>query len=280
MNISHELAGGPYRHIGAARVSLFFALWTGALFALQELRVEAAPVLHSNATVATPWWTPPASPPTIETREFWRQIENHSDVMNGTWRGGEPDVVAAEPLPTSVDTHAAVQAADEVIEAVVETVDMVATAVRHPASVEVTPIANLAIERERVELVRVERQEREDVGRTAKREARAAIERGDDENAYRILSAVERRSVPDQQHYDLLAAVMVRTARFSEAADVYAALITGDASDPRLWAGYAMALEHIGQSEPSQLAYRNVLRTAIAGTPLHELARARLQHIG
>ncbi len=274
MRVAIKSVGSAHRHLGAARVSVFFALWTGALFVLQELRVEAAPVFETNSAMAAPWWTSPLPPPVVETRAFWSEIDRHSEVMNGTWQQGESE--SSKPPATKVEKtpHVAVAAEEHVsvVESVAATKDVVVIATR--------PSITVTSAEEKPVSVRVERQEREDPGRAAKREARAAIARGDDEGAYRVLTEAGRHAGTDQEHYDLLAAVMVRTARFEEAADVYAALIAGDASNPRLWAGYAMALESIGRTEPSQIAYRNVLRTASSGTPLHELATSRLQRIG
>ena len=127
---------------------------------------------------------------------------------------------------------------------------------------------------------RVERVEREVSVANTQRTARAAIASGDDEAAYTLLRSAMNHADVDQVHFDLLAAVMVRTQRSREAVDIYVALIASDTTNPRLWAGYALALERIGRVEPSQHAYRNLLRTATAGTALHEFATAQLQRIG
>lgn len=254
--------GGAYRNMGAARVSLFFALWTGALLVVQEMRVEAAPVLHSGADTTISWWMAPPAPPTLESTQFWQGISAHSEVMSGAWVGEAPDTAQE---PSIVD--APIQRSEPTIADV-----PIAT----PTQVLAAQV-KVAAEREPV---RIERNPRVDLLEQAKATARSAIAAGDDEAAYEVLSVAARRAEPDREHYDLLAAVMVRTARYEEAVDVYAALLSSDAGNPRLWAGYALALERIGRLEPSQLAYKNLLRTAAIGSALRSLAQSRLQQIG
>ncbi|NJN51953.1 MAG: hypothetical protein HC809_09445 [Gammaproteobacteria bacterium] len=258
MNTSSELANGPLRHIGAARISLFFVLWTGALLSVQQIRVEAAPIF--NATNPASWQMAPSPPPVIETREFWQQISAHSEVMNGSWAPAPPSApIVVETQKMEIIEHASPP-------------DAVIVQAREIADIE--PAVSADVGR------RMARVERDPGVAEIQRNARAAIASGDDESAYILLHNAMNHADVDQAHFDLLAAVMVRTQRYREAVDVYVALIASDTTNPRLWAGYALALERIGRIEPSQHAYRNLLRTAVVGSALHEFAAAQLQRMG
>jgi tetratricopeptide (TPR) repeat protein len=267
MNTSISMISTSDRNLGAIRVSLFFALWTGALFALQELRVEAAPVLVAP-TQQTAWWMAPPAAPQIDSRSFWQGIAEHSEVMGGGWQPAIESGKDSTPTePTSSNEPMA--AVHETGQAPASNEPAIPASDADASTPAPTPVTRTALRIERVT-----------AAESANDLARAAIARGDDEGAYGILQTAAVKSQPDSEHYDLLAAVMVRTGRYEAAADVYAALLATDASNPRLWAGYAITLERIGRAEPSQLAYRNLLRTAVAGSALHTLAQTRLHGLG
>lgn len=262
MKPTNQSFDGAYRNMGAARVSLFFALWTGALLVVQEMRVEAAPVLDRGGEPAMSWWMTPPSPPSLQSTQFWQGISAHSEVMSGAWTADTSGAMQHAPIP-----DAPIQRIEPAV------ADVAATSPTPVNAEEVRVVAD-------PQAIQIERRPRVDLAAEAKASARSAIAAGHDEVAYEVLRAAARRAEPDREHYDLLAAVMVRTARYEEAVDVYAALLARDAGNPRLWAGYALALERIGRFEPSQLAYRNLLRTAAIGSSLRDLAQTRLQQTG
>ena len=106
-----------------------------------------------------------------------------------------------------------------------------------------------------------------------------AIGRGDLERAYAILL----ESLPDvriaTQQHDLLAAVMVRTSRYAEAAAIYRALLTVDPANARWWAGYAVTQEKLGHRTELISAYRTLRSLAPPGSALSTWANERLERI-
>src|SRR3954469_9256425 len=71
------------RQGGAARVSIFFALWSLSLLLLHDVRVAAAPVYDVPAR-STEWLTAP-KPPVLNPERMWDSLAQRSDVMSGRW---------------------------------------------------------------------------------------------------------------------------------------------------------------------------------------------------
>ena len=88
----------PERHGGAARLSVFFALWTLALVALNDVRVNAAPVYDVRAAHSGPgWWIAPADAPKVVTERMWDGLAQRSDVISGRWNVASAAPVAKHP---------------------------------------------------------------------------------------------------------------------------------------------------------------------------------------
>jgi Flp pilus assembly protein TadD len=111
-------------------------------------------------------------------------------------------------------------------------------------------------------------------------DARVAIGQGDYERAYTtLLEGLPDIQVSTHQH-DLLAAVMVRTSRYAEAAAVYRGLLALNSTNTRWWAGYAVTQEKLGRHSELVGAYRTLRTLAQPGTPLAAWAEEQLQRIG
>jgi hypothetical protein len=280
----------PPRHGGAARLSVFFALWTLALVALNDVRVNAAPVYDAPHS-GTGWWIAPAEVPAVVTERMWDALAQRSDVISGRWNVASATPVAKKPkrhhveapvptvandrieAPQAVPVHSPkVVAADE---AAVKRSSGISTVRAHIA--QQISARDFGGALESLELAR-----QDDSGAANQLrllEAHVAIGRGDLERAYSILlEALPDVRISTQQH-DLLAAVMVRTSRYAEAAAVYRALLTVDPANARWWAGYAVTQEKLDHRAELISAYRTLRSLAPPGSALATWANERLERI-
>ncbi len=83
----NSLIALPERHGGAARLSVFFALWTLALLVMHDVRVNAAPIYENSPTADAGWLMTPAPAPQIDATSMWDAMSQQSDVMSGRWNG-------------------------------------------------------------------------------------------------------------------------------------------------------------------------------------------------
>jgi hypothetical protein len=283
----------PERHGGAARLSVFFALWTLALVALNDVRVNAAPVYDTSAAHSAPgWWIAPADAPTVVTERMWDGLAERSDVISGRWSVATATPAAKHPKPPRVVAPVAT-IVDEQTEPLKVTpthtpkIDAAAdeAAVKRSSAVSAARarIAQQISARDFGGALESLEQARQDEAGAANQlrllEAHVAIGRGDLEHAYSILL----ESLPDvrvaTQQHDLLAAVMVRTSRYAEAAAIYRALLTVDPANARWWAGYAVTQERLDHRTELIAAYRTLRSLAPPGSALATWASERLERI-
>ena len=258
------------RVIGAMGLPTMMALWALGFLVVQELRGEALPATGaSSERPMLAWATPPAAPPALDSRAFLNDVGARSDVLRGEWQPARRRAVVREPVV--VREPAVVHAPAVVHEALAPREPLAAGApiAVHDVTSSAPPLPAASI-----------RAQATFAGPDPKLAARVAISLGDDEGAYRLLSAELPDVRDDRERYDLLAAVAMRIGRYVEAADIYRALLALDGSDPRLWAGFALAQEQLGQREAVAFGYRKLLMTAAAGSPLHRLALERLSRFG
>jgi hypothetical protein len=280
----------PERHGGAARLSVFFALWTLALVALNDVRVNAAPVYDVRAAHSGPgWWIAPADAPKVVTERMWDGLAQRSDVISGRWNVASAAPVAKHPkrhvvtAPTIASERA--EAPKAVPVRAPETLAADEAAVKRASAVSAARahIARQISARDFGGALESLEQARQDDAGAANQlrllEAHVAIGRGDLERAYAILL----ESLPDvrvaTQQHDLLAAVMVRTSRYAEAAAIYRALLTLDPANARWWAGYAVTQEKLGHRTELISAYRTLRSLAPPGSALSTWANERLERI-
>ncbi len=278
----NSLVALPDRHGGAARLSVFFALWTLALLVVHDVRVNAAPILEPAPTADTPWLAAPAPAPSVNTASIWTALAQHSEVMSGRWNGSARSQAKSIQAVARAATKRAASVAFY----------------KPPPAREATPVVKNASEGTDLEVQVARRIAVRDfsgaiamidgaradnpkaVSRLRVLDAHVAVGQGDYECAYALLlEGLPDIHVSTQQH-DLLAAVMVRTSRYAEAAAVYRALLTLDSTNTRWWAGYAVTQEKLGRSGELVGAYRTLRTLAAPGTPLAEWAAQRLQRIG
>jgi len=304
---NNTTAALPHLHGGAARVSIFFALWSLALVLLHDVRVNAAPVYEVQSSASdSRWWTPPAPPPVIAPLSMWNGLAEHSQIMNGTWHAAD-DVTLARSGPhaastrdtpdglpnvavVAAETAEAPEAAD--LEVKQDRSDTTPRAVGEPTAIK-TASSIGAVEMQvtrQIEagnfagafdtIARTRLAAPEAAAQLRLLEARVAIGQNDPERAYNLLL----EALPDIRdataHYDLLAAVMLRTSRFAESAKVYRALLAVDQGNARWWAGYAVSQEKLGDRTELTAAYRALQAVAPPGTALANWAAQRLQRIG
>ena len=295
---NNTIAALPHLHGGAARVSIFFALWSLALVLLHDVRVNAAPVyeLQPNASDSR-WWTPPAPAPEIAPMSMWNGLSEYSRVIDGTWHAAD-EVTMARPGTHAASTRdmpdanltASVVAADLVVKQ--DRSDPTPRAVVEPPAFK-TASSIAAVEMQvtrHIEagdfagaidtIARTRAAAPEAAAQLRLLEARVAIGQDDPERAYNLLL----EALPDIRsataHYDLLAAVMLRTSRYAESAKVYRALLALDQGNARWWAGYAVSQEKLGDRPEITTAYRALQAVAAPGTALATWAAQRLRRIG
>jgi tetratricopeptide (TPR) repeat protein len=280
----------PERHGGAARLSVFFALWTLALVALNDVRVNAAPVYDVRAAHSGPgWWIAPAEAPKVVTERMWDGLAQRSDVISGRWNVASAAPVAKHPKRSVVTAPTIASERAEAPKAVParspETLAADEAAVKRASAVSAARahIARQISARDFGGALESLEQARKDDAGAANQlrllEAHVAIGRGDLERAYAILL----ESLPDvrvaTQQHDLLAAVMVRTSRYAEAAAIYRALLSVDPANARWWAGYAVTQEKLGHRTELISAYRTLRSLAPPGSALSTWANERLERI-
>jgi MSHA biogenesis protein MshN len=284
-----SLVSFPERHAGAARLSVFFAMWTLALLLLHDVRVNAAPVYDAPTSAGPGWWVTPAPAPSIDSASVWEGLAQRSDVISGRWN------VASNAVPAKVEVRSAAAAHDDsrpapvakprvaatTSAATVATVPMKRASTINAAQSEIAQrIASGDIAGAQEVLVRARQESPAATGTLRLLEAHIAIGAGDSERAYALLL----EDLPDvrtsTQQHDLLAAVMLRTSRYSEAAAVYRALLTVDPRNARWWAGYAVTQDRLEHRTEVISAYRTVQSLAAPGTALAAWAMQRLDRIG
>jgi len=298
----------PERHGGAARLSVFFALWTLALLVVHDVRVNAAPVYERPPVADSGWLTAPVPAPQIETSSMWDGMAQRSDVMSGRWslvaskrsgaagnvarvanemtqpRSAFPAVskMAVAKTPASKQAYSKDAPKEAPGREVSETAPIVKSAsdvadaeLRVAQRIEVRDFAGAAV---LIEQARAENPQA--VSQLRMLDARVAIGQSDYERAYAtLLQDLPDVHVSTHQH-DLLAAVMVRTSRYAEAAAVYRGLLALNSTNTRWWAGYAVTQEKLGRHGELVGAYRTLRTLAQPGTPLAAWAEEQLQRIG
>ena len=234
------------RASGAMRLPVMVALWALCFLVVQELRGEAVSATSAErlALAASAALTPP---PSLDSRDFLDGVTARSDVLRGDWQPSRQTTRASQTPNDRAMAQPKVAIEPKAHDA------PAAPAIRTRATLS-APDRKLA--------------------------ARVAISVGDDQGAYRLLVGDLPDVRDDRERFDLLAAVAMRIGRYAEAADVYRALVALDGANPRLWAGYALAQEQLGEREAVAFSYRKLLLTAAAGSPLHQLALERLSRFG
>jgi hypothetical protein len=299
------------RQGGAARMTVFLALWSLALVVLHDVRVDAAPVYETSTSN---WSAAPAPLPRVDSPTLWNAFAEHSDVMSGRWspdrksamhrksarssvaqsRSAPPSNVSVvhsngrEPSVASPSARrdVVVAPADESVHSTTPTKPTeVVSESKAPSAIAETERAvaeQLARREFDAALASIERaraQSPDGDSRLRLLDARVAIARGDFERAYaQLLERLPDVRATTEQH-DLLAAAMLRTGRFSESASVYRALLSVDARNARWWAGYAMAENGLGHRSESLTAYRALQSLVPPGTPLSSWATLQIERM-
>jgi hypothetical protein len=298
----------PERHGGAARLSVFFALWTLALLVMHDVRVNAAPIYERPPVADSGWLTAPPQAPHIETSSMWDAMAQRSDVLSGRWSGvaskrtgavvdvaREPDevtqprsadlalskkAVAKTPVSKTAASKEALKEAPstevaEAVPTVKSASDVADTEQRVAQRIATRDFAGAVV---LIEQARTDNPQA--VSQLSMLDARVSIGQGDYERAYTtLLEGLPDIHVSTHQH-DLLAAVMVRTSRYAEAAVVYRGLLALNSTNTRWWAGYAVTQEKLGRHSELVGAYRALRTLAQPGTTLAEWAEEQLQRIG
>ncbi len=299
----------PERHSGAARLSVFFALWTLALLVMHDVRVSAAPIYERSSVADGGWLKAPAPAPQIDTSSIWDAMAQRSDVLSGRWGGvssersqwaGTVAHIANESTqPRSADRALSKKSASrtpvskkgvsnelkqkEVLSREVAESTPIVKSASDVADTEQRVAQRIAVRDFSDAVALIERARAENpqaVSQLRMLDARVAIGQGDYERAYTtLLEGLPDVRVSTHQH-DLLAAVMVRTSRYAEAAAVYRGLLALNATNTRWWAGYAVTQGKLGRHGELVGAYRTLRTLAQPGTPLAMWAEEQLQRIG
>lgn len=299
----------PERHSGAARLSVFFALWTLALLVMHDVRVSAAPIYERPSVAEGAWLTAPAPMPQIDTSSIWDAMAQRSDVLSGRWSGVSSEraqragMVAhttneftqprlADPVLLK-NVASRTPASKKGVSNEMEQKEILGREVAESTSI-VKSTSDVADTEQRVAqrivmrdfsdaVALIERARAENpqaVSQLRMLDARVAIGQGDYESAYTtLLEGLPDIHVSTDQH-DLLAAVMVRTSRYAEAATVYRGLLALNSTNTRWWAGYAVTQGKLGRHAELVGAYRTLRTLAQPGTPLAMWAEEQLQRIG
>lgn len=284
----------PERHGGAARLSVFFALWTLALVVLNDVRVNAAPIYDVPTAHPGPgWWAAPVDTPKVVSDEMWTGLSERSDVISGRWNVESATPAVKRARHVNLVKPASTVVANETLEAPKETAAVNAKTTATADEVEVKRSSAVSAAEAHIAgriaardfdgaLESLENARREATSATNSLrllEAHVAIGRGDLEHAYAILL----ESLPDvrvaAQQHDLLAAVMVRTSRYADAAAIYRALLTVDPANARWWAGYAVTQEKLDHRTELISACRTLRSLAPPGSALSVWANERLERI-
>jgi len=278
------------RHGGAARLSVFFALWTLALVVFHDVRVNAAPVYDVAVRSDAAWRIVPVPPPNVASEAMWDALSQRSDVISGRWQAvGRASSVrnssVAKGSAKSTNERKAARAEVSQKAATEKAFDQ-APVVKRSSSLSESEVEigrRVAVRdfEGAIEALAQARAENPNSGhRLRLLDARIAIGQGELERAYStLLESLPDVRVSTQQH-DLLAAVMLRTSRYAEAAAVYRALLSVDPANVRWWAGYAVTQEKLDHRTELISAYRTLRSLAPPGTTLAAWASERLERIG
>lgn len=284
----NAIATLPHRHDGAARVSIFFALWALALVLMHDVRVSAAPVYETPSRSQPAWWIAPPPVPKLDSASMWNALSERSDVISGRWNVTDTARSVSEHREVERVAHTASLRVEALAkrEAVAPKARRVTEAVKRSSSTATIEarvarkIASRDFSGAMEALATVRAENPKTTQQTRLLEAHVAIGQGDSERAYTILlEALPDIRIATQQH-DLLAAVMLRTSRYAEAATVYRALLTVDPTNARWWAGYAISQQRLGHRAEMVSAYRSLRALAPEGTALATWANERLERIG
>ena len=101
-----SLAALSDRQGGAARMTVFLALWSLALVVLHDVRVDAATIREVPAP-RSDWLAVPAPLPSVDSAVLWNGLAERSDVMSGRW---SPTAKAARRANSGHGTTSAVVA--------------------------------------------------------------------------------------------------------------------------------------------------------------------------
>ena len=250
-------------------------------------------VYDASATRSGPgWWIAPADAPALVPERMWDGLAERSDVISGRWSIANAAPAAKHAKRSRVATPAPIVANEQTeppkVTSHLPQIDPAAEeeAVKRSSAVSAARvhIAQQISARDFVgALESLERARQDEAGGANQLrllEAHVAIGRGDLEHAYSILlEALPDVRVTTHQH-DLLAAVMVRTSRYAEAAAIYRALLAVDPANARWWAGYAVTQERLDHRTELISAYRTLRSLAPPGSALSAWANARLERIG
>ena len=79
-----SLAASTDRQSGAARMTVFLALWSLALVVLHDVRVDAA-TIREVAAPQSNWLAAPAPLPKVDSAGLWDGLAERSEVLSGRW---------------------------------------------------------------------------------------------------------------------------------------------------------------------------------------------------
>jgi hypothetical protein len=295
------------RQGGAARMTVFLALWSLALVALHDVRVDAAPIYEAAAPESN-WSAAPTPVPRVDAPTLWNAFAECSDVISGRWSPGRKSAarrrsdrhaagvrtavaVVAQPVarsgaPSSAEPskssgsiaivpHADSNAIEVDRSTPTKAVSLIAEAERHVAS----QIASGELDAATASIERARASIPDGNARLRLLDARVAMARGDFERAYtQLLESLPDIRKTTEQH-ELLAAAMLRTGRFAESATVYGALLRVDPRNARWWAGYAMSQNELGHRTDALAAYRALQSLVQPGTPLSSWATQQIERM-
>jgi Tfp pilus assembly protein PilF len=102
------------------------------------------------------------------------------------------------------------------------------------------------------------------------------FEQGDTDAALAILSRNRPVLKDDPDYYALMAAILQKQARHSEAAELYSSLLRLDPQRGVWWAGFGISLEALGRRAEAQGAFERVRSDASAPADLRRYATERI----
>ena len=265
---------------GAARMTVFLALWSLALVVLHDVRVDAATIREVPAPSSN-WLAAPAPAPTVDSPQLWNALAERSDVMSGRWaRQAKASTHRAVPARRAhVATRAAAQAPPPPIALPIGADAKTSSAVAQTERRVAEQIAKGEFDAAVASIEAARASVADGNPRLRLLDARVAMARGDPERACaQLLANLPDVRVSTEQH-DLLAAAMLRAGRFAESAAVYRALLSVDSRNARWWAGYAVTQNELGRRAESVAAYRALQSLAPPGSPLSSWAIRQLERM-
>jgi MSHA biogenesis protein MshN len=102
------------------------------------------------------------------------------------------------------------------------------------------------------------------------------FEQGDTDAAMAVLSRNRPALKDDPDYYALMAAILQKQTRHSEAADLYSSLLRLDPQRGVWWAGFGISLEALGRRAEARGAFERVQRDASAPMDLRRYATERI----